>query len=166
MISWQGEEVEHLNSTLASLRQQLMQTVEDYERARMSLEAKHKARTFCVTACHVHLVAKYSVRVRTLHVYLYWTIFWRIMRIVFAGWPRRVNAANGAADKGGREPGCQRNTQGQHNLHSRFSDPSHSQVWLPLPLLMQSFPGLADTWIWYISHLLYLTYPVEFINAS
>lgn len=71
MISWQGEEVEHLNSTLASLRQQLMQTVEDYERARMSLEAKHKARTFCVTACHVYLVAIYSVRVRTLHVYLY-----------------------------------------------------------------------------------------------
>lgn len=59
MISWQGEEVEHLNSTLASLRQQLMQTVEDYERARMSLEAKHKARTFCATPCHVHIIGIY-----------------------------------------------------------------------------------------------------------
>ncbi|XP_068202288.1 uncharacterized protein [Palaemon carinicauda] len=37
-----GEEVEQLNSTLASLRQQLMHTMEDYERSRLSLQAKHK----------------------------------------------------------------------------------------------------------------------------
>lgn len=38
----QVQETEHLNVTLASLRLQLVATLEDAEKARMSLEAKHK----------------------------------------------------------------------------------------------------------------------------
>lgn len=41
-LQQKGEEVENLNSTLASLRQQLMHTMEDYERSKLSLQAKHK----------------------------------------------------------------------------------------------------------------------------
>ncbi|XP_071547475.1 uncharacterized protein [Panulirus ornatus] len=41
-LTQKGEEVEHLNATLASLRQQLVHTMEDAERARLSVQARHK----------------------------------------------------------------------------------------------------------------------------
>ncbi|KAK8731651.1 hypothetical protein OTU49_007407, partial [Cherax quadricarinatus] len=41
-LAQKGEEVEHLNAILASLRQQLVHTMEDAERTRLSLQAKHK----------------------------------------------------------------------------------------------------------------------------
>ncbi|XP_042204590.1 uncharacterized protein LOC121854184 isoform X4 [Homarus americanus] len=41
-IQQKSEEAEHLNTILASLRQQLVHTMEDAERARLSVQAKHK----------------------------------------------------------------------------------------------------------------------------
>nr|XP_045623165.1 protein lava lamp-like isoform X3 [Procambarus clarkii] len=42
ILTQKCEDVEHLNATLASLRQQLVHTMEDAERTRLSLQAKHK----------------------------------------------------------------------------------------------------------------------------